>query len=88
MADEQKLSEEEKIKLIEFFKNNEALWSSETHFRNNEEKASIKQQLVELYDGKYTENFLDTKFRALRTGFVRELKKYKEKEPKKKMEIF
>ena len=84
----QKLSEEEKIKLIKFYKDNKALWSSEVSFRNKEEKAEVKEEITKLFEGKFTDAFLDKSFHALRTAFGRELKKYKEKEPKKKWKFF
>ena len=84
----QKLSDEEKTKLINFYKDNKALWSSEVNFRNKEEKSEVKEELTKLFDGKFTEAFLDKNFHALRTAFNRESKKYKEKEPKKKWKFF
>ena len=83
-----KLCDEEKSKLIDFFKVNKALWSSSTNFRDKEEKVNVKKALVDLFDGKFTETFLEKQFHALRTAFNRESKKYKEKEPKKKWKFF
>ena len=85
MADEQvklKLSDEEKSKL--FYKVNKALWFSSTNFRDKEEKSKVRDELVNWFDSKYTDAFLEKNFHALRTAFNRESKKYKEKEPKKK----
>ena len=84
----QKLSDEEKSKLINFYKDNRALWSSEVNFRNKEEKSVVKEDLIELFDGKFTEAFLDKNVHALRSAFNRESKKYKEKEPKNKWKFF
>lgn len=84
----QKLSEEEKNELIKFYNENKSLWSSEVNFRNKEEKAEVKEQLTKVFDGKYTEAFLDKNFHALRTAFIRERKKYQQKEPKKKWKFF
>ena len=87
MAEEQvklKLSDEEKYKLIDFYKVNKALWSSSTNFREKEEKAKAREELVNLFDSKYTDAFLEKNFHAPQTVFNRESKKYKEKEPKKK----
>ena len=91
MAEEQvklKLSDEEKSKLIDFYKNNKALWSSSTSFRDKEEKSKVREELGNLFDNKYTDAFLEKNFHALRTAFNRESKKYKEKEPKKKWKFF
>ena len=77
----QKQSDEEKTTLINSYKQNKALWSSEVNFRNKEEKSAVK-------DGRFSENFLDKNFHALRTTFNRESKKYKDKAPKKKWTFF
>ena len=37
----QKLSDEEKTTLINFYKQKNALWSSEVNFRNKEEKSAV-----------------------------------------------
>ena len=84
----QKLSDEEKTALINFYKQNKALWSSEVNFRNKEEKLAVKEDLVSLFDGRFSEDFLDRNFHALRTAFNRESKKYKDKAPKKKWKFF
>ena len=72
----QRLSDEEKNKLINFYKDNKTLWSSEVNFWNKEEKAEVKKELTKLFDGKFTEAFLDKNFHALRTTFNPEPKKY------------
>ena len=36
-----------------FYKENKELWSSEINFRNEEEKAAAKENLVSLFDGRY-----------------------------------
>ena len=84
----QKLSDEEKTAIINFYKQNKALWSSEVNFRNKEEKLAVKEDLVSLFDGRFSEDFLDRNFHALRTAFNRESKKYKDKAPKKKWKFF
>lgn len=83
-----KLSDEEKKKLINFYKDKKALWSSEVNFRNREEKAEVKEELTKIFDGKFPETFLDKSFHALRTAYIRESKKYKENEPKKRWKFF
>ena len=83
----QKLSDDEKSRLISFYKDNKELWSSSVSCRR-EKKCEIKEELVNLFDGAFTEGFLDKNFHALRTAYNRESKKLKQgKEPKKKMEI-
>jgi len=44
--------------------------------------------LIGLFEQKYTEELLDKTFHALRTAYVRELRKYKDKSPKKKWKFF
>ena len=46
----QRLFDEEKTTLINFSKQNEALWSSEVNFQNMEEKSAVKEDLVSLFD--------------------------------------
>ena len=84
----QKLPDEEKISLINFYKQNKAFQSSEVNFRNKEEKSAVKEDLVSPFDGRFSEDFLDKNFHALRTAFNRESKKYKDKAPKKKWKFF
>lgn len=83
-----KLSDEEKSKLICFYKDHKELWSSSINFRSKEEKSELKEELINLFEGSFTEDFLDKNFHALRTAFNRESKKYKDKEPKKKWKFF
>ena len=80
----QKLSDEEKTTLINFYKQNKALWYSEVNFRNKEDKSGVIEDLVSLFDGSFSEDFLDRNFHALRAAFNRESQKYKDKAPKKK----
>ena len=64
----QKLSDEEKPILIMFHKQNKALWSSGVNFRNKEEKSTVKEDLVSLFDGRFSKDFLDRNFHALQTA--------------------
>ena len=89
----QKLSDKKNLStLINLFclcyKQNKALWSSEVNFPNKEEKSAVKEDLVSLFGGRFSEDFLDGNFYALRTAFNRESKKYKDKAPKKKWKFF
>ena len=88
MQSKQKLSDDEKTTLINFYKENKAFWSSEVNFRNKEEKSAVKEQLLTLFEGKYLEGFLDKNFHALRTAFSREHKKYKGNPSKKKWKFY
>ena len=88
MQSKQKLSDDEKTTLINFYKENKAFWSSEVNFRNKEEKSAVKEQLLTLFEGKYSEGFLDKNFHALRTAFSREHKKYKGNPSKKKWKFY
>ena len=54
----QKLSDDEKSRLISFYKDNKELWSSCVSYRR-EKKSEIKEKLVNLFDGALTEGFLD-----------------------------
>ena len=84
----QKLSHEGKTTLINFYIKNNAFWSSEVNFRNKEEKSAVKEDLVSLFDGRFSEDFFDRNFHALGTAFNRESKKYRDKAPKKKCKFF
>ena len=84
MQSKQKLSDDEKTTLINFYKENKAFWSSEVNFQNKEEKSAVKEQLLTLFEGKYSEGFLDKNFHAFHTAFSREHKKYKGNPSKKK----
>ena len=84
----QKLSDEEKTTLINFYKQNKALWCSEINFRSKEDKSGVIEDLVSLFDGSLSEDFLDRNFHVLRAAFNRESQKYKDKAPKKKLKFF
>ena len=71
-----------------YHKQNKALWSSEVNFRNKEEKSAVKEDLLSLFGGRFSEDFLDGNFYALRTALNRESKKYKDKAPEKKWKFF
>ena len=77
MADEQKkkLSEEEKNTLIGFYKINKPLWSSDSKFKDKEEKGVTRDKIVKLFDQTYSADFLEKTFHTLRTAFIREHKK-------------
>ena len=64
MADEQKkkLSEEQK---------NKPLWSSNSKFKDKEEKGATRDEMVKLFDQTYSADFLEKTFHTLRTAFIR-----------------
>ena len=87
MADEQKkkLSEEEKNTLIGFYEINKPLWSSDSKFKDKEEKGATRDEMVKLFDQIYSADFLEKTFHALRTAFIREHKRIAAgQDPKKK----
>ena len=45
----QKLSDEEKTTLINFYKQSKALWSSEVNFRKKEEKSAVTEDSISLF---------------------------------------
>ena len=77
MADEQKkkLSEEEKNTLIGFYEINKPLWSSDSKFKDKEQKGATRDEMVKLFDQTYSADFLEKTFHTLRTAFIREHKK-------------
>ena len=77
MADEQKkkLSEEEENTLIGFYEINKPFWSSDSKFKDKEEKGATRYEMVKLFDHTYSADFLEKTFHTLRTAFIREHKK-------------
>ena len=75
MVDEQKkkLSEEEKNTFIGFYKVNKP--SSDSKFKDKEEKGVTRDEMVNLFDQTYLADFLEKTFHTLRTAFIREHKK-------------
>ena len=73
MANEQKkkLSEEEKNTLNEFYQINKPLWSSDSKFKDKEDKGATRDEMVKLFDRTYSADFLEKTFHALRTTFIR-----------------
>ena len=69
-----KLTDEEKFKLIEFYKENSELWFTQGITRS--QKALKKEELVEEFDRKFSIKILKKYFHALRASFLREHKKY------------
>ena len=67
-----KLTDEGKLKLIEFY--NSELWVTQGITRS--QKGLKKEELVEEFDRKFSIEILEKAFHALRASFLREYKKY------------
>ena len=74
MADEQKLTDAEKVKLLAFYKENNELWVTQGITRS--QKAKKKEELVEEFEGKFSIEILEKAFHSLKASFLREYKKY------------
>ena len=70
MADEQKLTDAEKVKLLAFYKENNELWVTQGVTRS--QKAMKKEELVEEFEGKFPIEILEKAFHSLRASFLRE----------------
>ena len=82
------MTDEDKIKLIEFYKCNPCLWDS-TYQGKKKAKAKAKGLLFEQFEGKYSIDCTEKTFRNLQVAMVRELKKHSEgKVPSKKWKFF
>ena len=69
-----KLTDEEKFKLIEFYKEDSELRVTQGITRS--QKALKKEELVEEFDRKFPIETMEKAFHALRASFLREHKKY------------
>ena len=67
-----KLTDEEKLKLIEFY--NSELWVTQGITRS--QKGLKKEELVEEFDRKFSIEILEKAFHALRASFLRDQEKY------------
>ena len=74
MADEKKLTDEEKVILLAFYKENNELWLTQGITRS--QKARKKEELVEEFEGKFSLETLEKAFHSLKASFLREHKKY------------
>ena len=84
---EQKLTDDEKFKLLEFYKENRELWVS--HGVPKTLNIVKKDELVAEFQGKFTIEALERTFHSLKAGFTRESKKYgDENEPKKPWKFY
>ena len=73
-----KLTDEEKLKLIEFYEENSELWVTQGITRS--QKALKKEELVEEFDRKFLIEILEKAFHAVRASFLRDHKKYQKEE--------
>ena len=74
--DKTKLSDEEKYKLIEFYKKNPQLWVVNQGISRSQ-KSLKKDELLNEFEGKFQIESLEKAFHGLRASFLREFKKYK-----------
>ena len=83
-----KLTDEEKFKLIQFYKQNSKLWVTQGIIRS--QKALKKEELAEEFDRKFSIEILEKAFHALRASFLREHKKYQKEEklPNKDSKVY
>ena len=71
-----KLADDEKRKLIEFYKENSLMWDSNNpYYKNKQKKEDVKGILVKLFDNTYTADQLEKCFHSLRSSMLREVKK-------------
>ena len=74
VTSKQKLTDEEKSILIEFFKEHKPLWSTEKQFSNKQLKVNAKEKLSTLFDGKYSLEYLKKLFMLYATVSTENLK--------------
>ena len=61
--------------MIGFYEINKPLWSSDSKFKDKEEKCATRDEMIKLFDQTYSADFLEKTFHTLRTAFIREHKK-------------
>ena len=69
-----KLTDEEKFKLIQFYTENNELWVTQGITRS--QKVLKQEELAEEFDRKFSIEILENALHALRANFLREHKKY------------
>ena len=69
-----KLNDEKKLKLIEFYKENKELWT--TNFSRTSRNLK-KSKLHEHFEGKFQLETLEKAFHGLKSSFLRELKSFR-----------
>uniref|UniRef100_A0A0K2UQC6 Homeobox protein cutlike [Musca domestica] n=1 Tax=Lepeophtheirus salmonis TaxID=72036 RepID=A0A0K2UQC6_LEPSM len=71
-----KLDDEEKSRLIRFYRKHDLLWRMDNQFyRNKEKRYQTKRELVDNFNGKFSIHTLEKCFHSLRTCQLREIKK-------------
>ena len=76
MSEKKRLSDKEKVTLIEFYKNNPVLWDSDNpYYKNDKTKEPVKLKLQELFNHTYTVEALEKAFHSLRSSMLREVKR-------------
>ena len=75
--------DEEKFKLIEFYKHNPELWVTNQGISRSQ-RALKKVELFHAFEGKFQIDWLEKTFHGLRSSFLREFKKTKEEKYSKK----
>ena len=76
MSEMKRLSDKEKITLIEFYKNNPVLWDNDNPYHKNDKaKEPIRLKLQELFNCPYTVESLEKVFHSLRSSMLREVKR-------------
>ena len=81
-----KLSDDEKLKLIKFYKENKELWGTNVSRTLRNLK---KSKLLEHFEGKFQLETLEKAFHGLKASFLREFKKFQEGNlPKKKWKFY
>ena len=60
--------------MIGFYKINKPLWSSDSKFKDKEEKGAARDKIVKLFDQTYSADFLEKTFHTIRTAFIQEHK--------------
>ena len=71
-----KMTDEEKQTLISFYNQNSILWdNADPNYRNKIKRSPIKVKFFTLFDGKFSEEFLEKCFHSLEISMSREMKK-------------
>ena len=73
---EEEVKDGRKKKLIEFYKENPALWDSNNPYnKNKERREALKNALLDHFEKEFTIEKLESTFHSLRSSMIREVKK-------------
>ena len=61
--------------MVGFYEINKPLGSSDSKFKDKEEKGATREEMAKLFDQTHSAYFLEKTFHTLRTAFIREHKK-------------